>query len=117
MREATGLVTDEYIRSQIDVIRGFEEHLEGARALFLGEGKNAMFCGNPNFHLTSWMSMPVYEADFGWGKPVYFGLARVSPHDRALILLSPDGDGSVLVCLHFQIQHLPLFKSFFYGDI
>ncbi|XP_058782337.1 hydroxycinnamoyl-CoA:piscidic acid hydroxycinnamoyltransferase-like [Vicia villosa] len=117
LREAIESVTDEFIRSQFDIIRGFE-HLDDARALFLGaEGNNFPYFGNPNFHLTSWMSMPVYEADFGWGKPAYFGIARVYPHDRAFILLSPDGDGSVLVCLHFQIAHLELFKKFFYGDI
>ncbi|KAJ1441391.1 Transferase [Sesbania bispinosa] len=112
IREATKQVSDEYIRSQLDVIRG-QEHLDDARALCI-EGKNASFCGNPNFHLTSWMSMPVYEADFGWGKPVYFGLAYVAAHDRALILLSPEGDGSVIVCLHFQVAHIQLFKTLFY---
>ncbi|KAJ1441392.1 Transferase [Sesbania bispinosa] len=117
IREAIKVVTNEYIRSQLDVIRG-HDHLDNARALFLGqEGNNASFFGNPNFHLTSWMSMPVYEADFGWGKPHYFGLAYVAPHDRALILLSPEGDGSVIVCLHFQEAHIQLFKDFFYRDI
>lgn len=117
IREATEIVTDEFIRSQIDVIRGFE-HLDDARALFLGAvGDNFPYFGNPNFHLTSWMSMPVYEADFGWGKPDYFGMANLFPHDRAVILLSPDEDGSILVCLHFQIAHLELFNKFFYEDI
>ncbi|KAK2387336.1 spermidine hydroxycinnamoyl transferase [Trifolium repens] len=87
--------------TQIDAIRCFE-HLDDARKLFLNaEGEIPPYFGNPNFNLTSWISMPIYEADFGWGKPIYFGLiAYVSPHDRALILLSPDGDGSVHVCLH-----------------
>ncbi|XP_058784283.1 hydroxycinnamoyl-CoA:piscidic acid hydroxycinnamoyltransferase-like [Vicia villosa] len=117
IREAIEFASDEFIRSQIDIIRGFE-HLDDARALFLGgEGDKFPYVGNPNFHLTSWMSMPVYEADFGWGKPAYFGMASVFPHDRAVILLSPDEDGSVLVCLHFQIAHLELFKKFFYEDI
>lgn len=117
VREAIEVVNDEYIRSQIDVIRG-QENLDCARALFLGgEGKNATFCGNPNLHLTSWMSLPAYEADFGWGKPVYFGLGYVSSHDRGLILLSPDGDGSVVVCMHFQVAHMQLLKKFFYEDV
>ncbi|WJX31789.1 shikimate O-hydroxycinnamoyltransferase [Trifolium repens] len=117
IRDATELVSDEFIRSQIDVIRSFE-HLDDARKLFLGGlGENFPYFGNPNFHLTSWMSMPIYEADFGFGKPIYFGLSYVSPHDRALILLSPEGDGSVHVCLHFQIAHLELFNKFFYQDI
>jgi len=117
IREATELVTDEFIRSQIDIVRGFK-HMDDARDLFLGnENENGPYFGNPNFQLTSWMSMPVYEADFGWGKPIYFGVASVYPHDRAFILLSPNGDGSVIVCLYFQIAHFGLFKEFFYGDI
>ncbi|CAK8573576.1 unnamed protein product [Lathyrus sativus] len=88
IREATEIVTDEFIRSQFDIIRGFK-HLDGARALFLGVvGENIPYFWNPNFYLTSWMNMPLYEADFGWGKPVYFGTADVAPNDRAVILLS-----------------------------
>jgi shikimate O-hydroxycinnamoyltransferase len=117
IREATELVSDEYIRSQIDVVRSFE-NLDDARKLFIGgEGEDVPYFGNPNFNLTSWISMPIYDADFGWGKPIYFGLNKLSPHDRALILLSPDGDGSVHVHLHFQIAHLELFNKFFYEDI
>jgi len=117
IREAHELITNEYIRSQIDVVRGFE-NLDDARKLFIGgEGKNATFFGNPNLHITSWMALPSHKADFGWGKPFYFGLGYVSPHDRGLIYLSPDGDGSVIVCMHFQVELMQLFKKFFYGDL
>jgi shikimate O-hydroxycinnamoyltransferase len=94
--------------------------LDDARKLFLaGEGKNASYyVGNPNIHITSWMTMPAYEADFGWGKPIHFGIGSVTPYDRGLILTSPDdGDGSVIVCMHFQVELMQLFKKFFYGDL
>ncbi|XP_057429024.1 hydroxycinnamoyl-CoA:piscidic acid hydroxycinnamoyltransferase-like [Lotus japonicus] len=117
IREAIEVVSDEYIRSQIDVLRS-QKHLDDARALYFGvRGKNPPFAGNPNLRFASWMSMPAYEADFGCGKPVYFGLANESPHDRAVILLSPDGDGSVTVIMLFQIPHMQLFKKFFYADM
>ncbi|XP_057431143.1 hydroxycinnamoyl-CoA:piscidic acid hydroxycinnamoyltransferase-like [Lotus japonicus] len=118
IREAVEVVNDEYIRSQIDVIR-CQKHLDDARALFLGvELEGAAPSGvNPNFHFTSWMSMSLYEADFGKGKPLYFGLGYVSPNDRAIILLSPDGDGSLIVLMFFQTVHIQLFKDFFYADI
>ncbi|XP_058782328.1 hydroxycinnamoyl-CoA:piscidic acid hydroxycinnamoyltransferase-like [Vicia villosa] len=117
IREAHELITNEYIRSHIDVIRGFE-HLDDARKLFIGsEGNDAAYLGNPNLHITSWMNFPIYEADFGWGKPFYFGIGYVYPHDRAWILLSPDGDGSVIVCVHFQVELMQLFKKFFYEDL
>ncbi|CAK8565515.1 unnamed protein product [Lathyrus sativus] len=117
IREANELITNEYIRSQIDVIRGFE-HLDDARKLFTGgEGKNATFWGNPNLHITSWLNFPAYKLDFGWGKPFYFGIGYVSPHDRGLILSSPDGDGSVIVCMHFQVELMDLLKKTFYEDL
>jgi shikimate O-hydroxycinnamoyltransferase len=110
IREAKELITNEYIRSQIDVVRGFQ-HLDDARKLF------SYYVGNPNLLITSWMTMPAYEADFGWGKPIHFGLGTVSPYDRGLLLMSPDGDGSVIVCMHFQVELMQLFKKFFYGDL
>lgn len=90
-----------------------------ARTLFFGanEGKDALFFGNPNFRITSWLSMPMDEADFGWGKPVYIGLAGVVRQERAVITQSPDGDGSVILVLHFQDEHMQLFKNYFYTEI
>ncbi|KAK2407004.1 spermidine hydroxycinnamoyl transferase [Trifolium repens] len=117
IREAHELITNEYIRSQIDVIRSFE-NLDDARKLFIGgEGKNATYFGNPNLHITSWMALPAYKLDFGWGKPFYFGLGYVSPHDRGIIYLNPNGDDSVIVCMHFQFALMQIFKKFFYEDI
>ncbi|WJX36889.1 shikimate O-hydroxycinnamoyltransferase [Trifolium repens] len=117
IREAAELVKDDFIKSQIDFIRSFK-NMDDAKDLFLGdETEKAPYFGNPNIQIACWMTIPFYEADFGWGKPIYFGYAGVSPHDRAYIHLSPDGDGSVIVSLHFQVAHLELFKKFFYKDI
>ncbi|KAK2407005.1 spermidine hydroxycinnamoyl transferase [Trifolium repens] len=119
IREAKDLLTNEYIRSQIDVIRSFE-NVDDARKLFRsvsGDGKNGAFAGKPNLRIVSWMSMPAHEADFGWGKPFHFGAADVTPYDRAIILKSPDGDGSVIVCMYFQVELMQLFKKYFYGDL
>ncbi|CAJ1964467.1 unnamed protein product [Sphenostylis stenocarpa] len=115
VREGIEKLTNEYIRSQLEIALG-EEQLDCIRAFFSGQGerRNSAFAGNPNLQMTSWMSMPVYEADFGWGKPVYFGLAYVFPQDRAVILLGPHGDETVIVSMHFQAEHLQLFKKFFY---
>jgi shikimate O-hydroxycinnamoyltransferase len=82
-----------------------------------GDGKNGAFAGKPNLRIVSWMSMPAHEADFGWGKPFHFGTAYVAPYDNAIILMSPVGDGSVIVCMHFQVELMQLFKKFFYGDL
>jgi hypothetical protein len=79
------------LKSQIDVIRGFE-NLNDARVLLIGgEGKKeyATFFGNPNllYNKLDEFCLHIYNADFGIG--------FVSPHDRGLILLSTDRDDYV----------------------
>ncbi|XP_004500005.1 hydroxycinnamoyl-CoA:piscidic acid hydroxycinnamoyltransferase-like [Cicer arietinum] len=117
IREGNELIKNEYIRSQIDVIRGFE-NLDDARRLFIGgDGKTPTFVGYPNLHITSWMGFATNEADFGWGKPIYFSMGHVTSYDRAIIIKSPDDDASVTVCMHFQVELMQLFKKFFYEDL
>jgi shikimate O-hydroxycinnamoyltransferase len=111
IREAHKMITDEYIRSHIDVIRSFE-NMDDARKLFI----NA-FVGNPNLHITSWLGLPECTADFGWGNPIYFGLAYVISQERGLIYMNPNGDGSVTVLMYLQDAVLPLFNKFFYEDL
>ncbi|KAG4996249.1 hypothetical protein JHK82_027071 [Glycine max] len=118
IRDAVYAVTYEFIRSHLSVVLG-QEQLDNIRAFFSGQGDiiGVPYSGNPhNILLTSWMSLPVYDADFGWGKPVHFGLAKVFREVRAHIIISPDGDG-VLISMNFLTALMDLFKKFFYEDI
>ncbi|KAH1239472.1 Spermidine hydroxycinnamoyl transferase [Glycine max] len=118
LREAVEMLKEEYITSQLEVVLG-EEQLESIKALFSrqGERRNSPFAGNPNLQITSWISIPLYEADFGWGKPEHFVLGYVCPFDRGIIIRGPENDGSVIVIMYFQIAHMQLFKKFFYEDV
>ncbi|XP_027931569.1 spermidine hydroxycinnamoyl transferase-like [Vigna unguiculata] len=118
IREAVEELTYEYIKSQIDLIRS-QDDMDEARALSFGinEGKDAVFVGNPNLRITSWLSMSMNEADFGLGKPIYLGLAGGTVQERALITHSPDADASIFLFLHFQMEHIQLFKNYFYDEI
>ncbi|KHN36436.1 Hydroxycinnamoyl-Coenzyme A shikimate/quinate hydroxycinnamoyltransferase [Glycine soja] len=117
IREGAHAVTDEYIRSQLNVILG-QQQLDQIRAFFKGQGHrlNVPYAGDHNILLTSWITMPLYEADFGWGKPVLFGLATRFQEDRAAILPNPEGYG-VTVSIFFQTTLMQLFKTFFYEDM
>ena len=82
-----------------------------------GHGTKPAYARDHNILLTSWMNMPVYEADFGWGKPMQFTLAHVFQQvDRVGIFPSPDGDG-VVVYLNFETAQLQLLKKLFYADM
>ncbi|MED6133052.1 hypothetical protein PIB30_024731 [Stylosanthes scabra] len=119
IREAVERVSnDEYIRSQLEHIAEVQDGMDSIRTQFLEKGEykaNASFYGNPNIVLGSWTHFPVYETDFGWGKPNYFGPTYVSPFDMGIVAPSPDGDdGSVLVLLCFQIEHMDKFIKHFW---
>ncbi|RDX98914.1 Shikimate O-hydroxycinnamoyltransferase, partial [Mucuna pruriens] len=117
IREAIYKVNDEYIRSQLSVILG-QQQLDCIKAFFSRQGSkmSIMRPRNHNIHITSWISMPVYEADFGWGKPMHFGLGNEFREDRELIISSSDGDG-VIVSMNFQTVPMQLFNKFFYEDV
>ncbi|MED6185019.1 hypothetical protein PIB30_052991 [Stylosanthes scabra] len=117
IREAVERVSnDEYIRSQLDFVAQ-QQGMDKIRTQFLEKGEykaNVSFYGNPNIMLVSWTSMPAYEIDFGWGKPDYFGPTVVSPFDIGIVGPSPEGDGSVVVFLCFQIEHMQSFIKHFW---
>ena len=64
---------DEYIRSTLDFISSRKD-VSGLRSNFHIQGySEAPFLGNPNITLGSRIGLPIYDADFGWGKPIYEG--------------------------------------------
>ncbi|GMY13904.1 spermidine hydroxycinnamoyl transferase-like [Fagus crenata] len=110
-------MTDEYIRSAIDFITS-QKHVGGLRSSFHIQGyTQGPFLGNPNLSLTSWINLPVYDADFGWGKPVYVGPGSLNMDGKAFIMSSVAVDGSLIIALRLQAQYMDSFKKLFYEDI
>ena len=61
--------------------------------------------------------MPVYGADFGWGKPVYMGPGVLNADGKIFIIPGPNSDGSFVLAVRLQTAHMEAFKKFFYEDI
>lgn len=71
-------------------------------------------CRSPNLKLVSWVNLPPYDADFGWGRPVSMGLANVIIGGISFILPNSTGDGSLSLVICLETHQMELFRKFFY---
>ncbi|KAM7252590.1 hypothetical protein ACFE04_008099 [Oxalis oulophora] len=97
---------DEYLRSALD----FLEMQPDLKALM--RGAHTFRC--PNLNVVSWIRLPIYEADFGWGRPIHMGRASVVFEGVVYILPSPSNDGSLSLTICLEMDHMELFKKFLY---
>ncbi|KAI4379831.1 hypothetical protein MLD38_006077 [Melastoma candidum] len=116
IRGAIEKVTDGYVRSAMEFLRQ-QPSLKRFQDLHSMGSDDGPFYGNPNLGVVSWMTLPIYGVDFGWGREVYMGPGNHDFDGDSLVLSGPKGDGSVVVALCLQVQHMDDFKKFFYQDI
>ncbi|KAK8471076.1 hypothetical protein PHAVU_003G140550 [Phaseolus vulgaris] len=117
IREAIERVNDEYVRSGVEFLKN-QEDLSRFQDLYAVGSEKGPFYGNPNLGVVSWLTLPIYGVDFGWGKEVYMGPGTHDFDGDSLLLPGPDGDdGSLLLALCLQVVHMDAFKKHFYEDI
>ncbi|KAL2338667.1 hypothetical protein Fmac_013113 [Flemingia macrophylla] len=116
IREAIERVSDEYVRSGIEFLKR-QEDLSRFQDLYAMGSEKGPFYGNPNLGVVSWLTLPIYGVDFGWGKELYMGPGTHDFDGDSLLLPGPDGDGSLLLALCLQVDHMDAFKNHFYQDI
>ncbi|KAL8191567.1 hypothetical protein R6Q57_028298 [Mikania cordata] len=117
IRDVINKVDDEYVNSVIDFLKN-QDDLSGFRELIPTNGSDdGHFYGNPNVGVISWLWLPMYGADFGWGKEIHMGPGTHESDGDSLILHGKEGDGSLVVALCLQMRHMEDFKKVFYQDI
>ncbi|XP_060676407.1 spermidine hydroxycinnamoyl transferase [Ziziphus jujuba] len=117
VREAIEKVTKEYVWSAIDYLKSQPDLTKFQDFNGLWSCKGPYF-GNPNVVVMSWMTLPVYGLDFGWGNEIYMDPGTHEHFDgESSILSNPDGDGSLLVKMDLHVEHMESFKEHFYNDI
>ncbi|XP_008231463.1 PREDICTED: spermidine hydroxycinnamoyl transferase-like [Prunus mume] len=117
IREAVEKVTMDYVLSAHERLKNEPDLTRFQDLHYAKESERGPFNGNPNIGVLSWLRLPIYGLDFGWGKEIYMG---PGPHDfdgDSMILPGADGDGSVVVALSLQVAHIDVFKKHFYEDI
>ncbi|XVE71156.1 hypothetical protein DITRI_Ditri10aG0127800 [Diplodiscus trichospermus] len=102
-------MNNEYLRSAIDYL----EKLPDITAV--RRGPEAFQC--PNLSINNWMRLPIYDADFGWGRPIYMGPANVAPEGKIYLLPSPNGDGTLSLVACLETSHVKLFQKHFFEGL
>ncbi|PON86291.1 Transferase [Trema orientale] len=106
IRETRVRMDSDYLRSAIDYLelhpdtKRFGNHLHRS----------------PNFGVTSWMKLPIHEADFGWGRPFYMGPGGNMHDGKTYVIPSATEDGNLLVVIALQPEEMKLFEKFFYSE-
>nr|KYP57504.1 Anthranilate N-benzoyltransferase protein 3 [Cajanus cajan] len=116
IRAAIEKVNDDYVWSGIEFLKNQEDLRRFHLDAIAKESEEEVFYGNPNLSVVSWLTLPMFGVDFGWGKEVYM---RPATHDfdgDFKLLPGPVG-GSFVVALGLQVEHMDAFKKHFYRDI
>ncbi|KAJ3677185.1 hypothetical protein LUZ60_002909 [Juncus effusus] len=64
--------------------------------------------------VVSWLGMPVYNADFGWGEPGFMARAQMFGTGFVYLIPRPKVDGGINVMISLEVDCMDQFKRLFY---
>ncbi|KAI5417712.1 spermidine hydroxycinnamoyl transferase [Lathyrus oleraceus] len=115
IREAIEKVNDEYVRSGVEYFKKQYDLTKFQDIHCIQSDDHMPFYRNPNLIVVSWLKLPIYGIDFGWGKEIYMGPGfHEELEGDSLILPSSHDDGSLLIFMCLQEVHMDAFKRHFY---
>ncbi|KAL5699885.1 shikimate O-hydroxycinnamoyltransferase [Ranunculus cassubicifolius] len=106
IHSALGRMDDDYLRSALDYLE-LQPDLTA-----LVRGAHTFRC--PNIGITSWSRLPIHDADFGWGRPIFMGPGGIAYEGLAFMLPSSTNDGSLSLAISLQPDHMKLFEKILY---
>ncbi|KAK8962145.1 Shikimate O-hydroxycinnamoyltransferase [Platanthera guangdongensis] len=109
--DATARLDNEYVRSLVDFLE--------ARVEDIAVRKGSWVMPETDIWVISWQGLPIYGADFGWGKPLYMGRACLQFSGLLYIVpTSPEEeDGGLLVLAAMEPEKVEKFKEVFYKEL
>ncbi|KAL0722940.1 hypothetical protein Bca4012_037539 [Brassica carinata] len=108
-----GVIHDVLARMDNEYLRSALDYLEMQPDLsVLVRGAHTYNC--PNSGITSWASLPIYDADFGWGRPIFMGPSVIAFEGLSFVLPSPTIDGTLSLAISLQTEHMKLFEKYLY---
>ncbi|KAH7547504.1 hypothetical protein FEM48_Zijuj01G0317000 [Ziziphus jujuba var. spinosa] len=110
---AASRIHDALLRMDNDYLRSALDYLELQPDLSaLVRGAHTFRC--PNLGITSWVRLPIHDADFGWGRPIFMGPGGIAYEGLAFVLPSSANDGSLSVAIALQTEHMKAFEKLLY---
>ncbi|PWA66965.1 Chloramphenicol acetyltransferase-like domain-containing protein [Artemisia annua] len=106
IHEAITQRNNDYMRSAIDYLE-LQTDLNA-----IDRGAQSFKC--PNIGISSWGKIPIYEADFGWGRPIFMGPALIPFEGLCYVLPSPNNDGGMTIIISLQAEHMKNFSKLLY---
>ncbi|XVF07917.1 hypothetical protein REPUB_Repub06bG0180400 [Reevesia pubescens] len=97
---------DDYLRASINYLEKADDITSVTRA------PKTMRC--LNLSINSWMWLPIHDANFGWGRPIFMRPANIVHEGKAYILPSPTQDRSLTLVTCLETAHMKAFGSFLY---
>ncbi|XP_073008619.1 putrescine hydroxycinnamoyltransferase 1-like [Typha latifolia] len=99
-------VNDGYVKSFVDYLESVDLESLSKRG------------GMPNTSLCaiSWLGMPMYDADFGWGEPEVMSRAQMYGSGFVYIMGGTDKDGEISVVIGLETDSMQRFKKIFYEE-
>ncbi|KAM5583505.1 shikimate O-hydroxycinnamoyltransferase [Rosa sericea] len=105
IHNAVVCMDDDYVRSELDYLELQQRHQDLSS---LAHGTHVR-C--PNLGITSWFTLPLYDADFGWGRPSFMGRAGIPSEGKGYMQPSATDDGSLSLSISLQSQHMISFSK------
>ncbi|KAI4329416.1 hypothetical protein L6164_021682 [Bauhinia variegata] len=110
---AAGRIHDALVRMDNEYLRSALDYLELQPDLkALVRGAHTFRC--PNLGITSWVRLPIHDADFGWGRPIFMGPGGISYEGLSFIIPSSSNDGTMSVAVALQPEHMKAFRELLY---
>ncbi|WVZ00600.1 hypothetical protein V8G54_026669 [Vigna mungo] len=97
---------NEYLRSAVDYLE-LQPDLNG-----LVRGAHTFAC--PNVGINSWVKFRIYDADFGWGRPIFMRPGWIIHEGLSIITPTSTNDGSLYLTIALPPHHMNLFQLFFF---
>ncbi|CAL5001870.1 unnamed protein product [Urochloa decumbens] len=108
IKDAVDRVDDAYVRSVVDFLEvESEKGSQAARGQLMPES---------DLWVVSWLGMPMYDADFGWGTPRFVAPAQMFGSGTAYVTQRANKDDGLAVLFALEPEYLESFEKVFYGE-